>query len=48
MCSLSWSKSGRKLVAASTDNNVTVWDVLSGECEQRFRFPSPVLRVQVT
>jgi len=47
VCSLTWSKSGRKLVSASTDNTVLVWDVLSGECEQRFRFPSPVLRVQL-
>ena len=46
VCSLGWSRSGRRLVSASTDNNVSVWDVLSGECEQRFRFPSPVLRVQ--
>lgn len=23
-----------------------IWDILSGECEQKFRFPSPVLKVQ--
>lgn len=23
-----------------------IWDVLSGECEQRYRFPTPILRVQ--
>ena len=34
------------MVSASTDNNVSVWDVVTGECEQRLRFPSPVLRVQ--
>ena len=33
-------------MSASTDNNVSVWDVVTGECEQRLRFPSPVLRVQ--
>jgi len=46
VCSLSWSRSGRKLVSASTDNTVRVWDVLGGEADQHFRFPSPVLRVQ--
>merc|ERR1712141_615757 len=46
VCSLSWSRSGRRVVSASTDNTVTLWDVLTGECDQKFRFPSPVLRVQ--
>lgn len=23
-----------------------IWDILSGDCEQKFRFPSPVLKVQ--
>jgi len=46
VCSLSWSRSGRKVVSASTDNTVTLWDVLSGECDLKFRFPSPVLKVQ--
>lgn len=23
-----------------------IWDILSGECEQKFRFPSPVLKIQ--
>jgi len=46
VCSLSWSRSGRRVVSASTDNTVTLWDVLSGECDQKFRFPSPVLKVQ--
>ena len=44
--SLSWCRNGSRLVSASTDNNVSVWDVVTGECEQRLRFPSPVLRVQ--
>lgn len=46
VCSLSWSRSGRQLLTASADNTVGLWDVLSGECERRFRFPSPVLKVQ--
>ncbi len=46
VCSLSWSRSGRKMVSASTDNTISIWDVLVGECDQRIRFPSPVLKVQ--
>lgn len=46
VCSLSWSRSGAWLVSASTDNSVSVWNVLSGECDHKFRFPSPVLKVQ--
>uniref|UniRef100_A0A1B6G611 Uncharacterized protein n=3 Tax=Proconiini TaxID=565685 RepID=A0A1B6G611_9HEMI len=46
VCSLSWSRNGFKLLSASTDNNVCIWDVLSGECEQKYRFPSPILKVQ--
>jgi len=46
ICSLSWSRNGDKLASASTDNNVSVWDIITGECDQRFKFPSPVLRVQ--
>lgn len=46
VCSLSWSRNGYKIASASTDNTVCIWDVLSGECEQKFRFPLPVLKVQ--
>lgn len=46
VCSLSWSRNGFKLLSASTDNNACIWDVLSGDCEQKFRFPSPILRIQ--
>ncbi|XP_063307543.1 retinoblastoma-binding protein 5 isoform X2 [Pelobates fuscus] len=46
VCSLCWSRDGHKLVSASTDNMVSLWDVLSGDCDQRFRFPSPILKVQ--
>jgi len=43
----SWSRDGKRLLSASTDNNVCVWDVLTGECEQKFRFPSPILKVTI-
>ncbi|GLH03170.1 hypothetical protein R5R35_014365 [Gryllus longicercus] len=46
VCSISWSRNGHKLLSASTDNNVCIWDVLSGECDQKYRFPSPILKVQ--
>lgn len=46
VCSISWNRSGHKLLTASTDFVVSVWDVLSGECDRTFRFPSPVLKVQ--
>lgn len=46
VCSVSWSRNGHKVVSAATDNTVSVWDVLSGECHRNFRFPSPVLKVQ--
>ncbi|XP_016387003.1 retinoblastoma-binding protein 5-like, partial [Sinocyclocheilus rhinocerous] len=42
----SWSRDGHKLVSASTDNIVSQWDVLTGDCDQRFRFPSPILKLQ--
>lgn len=44
--SYSWSRNGHKILSASTDNNVCIWDVLSGECDQKYRFPSPILKVQ--
>ncbi|XP_019880220.1 retinoblastoma-binding protein 5 homolog [Aethina tumida] len=46
VCSISWSRNGHKLASASTDNTVCIWDVLSGECEQKYRFPCPVIKVQ--
>lgn len=46
MCVHSWSRDGHKLVSASTDNIVSQWDVLTGDCDQRFRFPSPILKLQ--
>ncbi|KAK3575950.1 hypothetical protein CHS0354_019267 [Potamilus streckersoni] len=46
VCTLSWSRNGHKLLTAATDNTVCVWDILTGELEQNFRFPSPILKVQ--
>lgn len=42
----SWTRNAKKLLSASTDNNVCVWDVLSGTCEEMYKFSSPVLKVQ--
>lgn len=42
----SWSRDGYKLLSASTDNNVCIWEILNGECTQKYRFPSPILKVQ--
>ena len=44
--SLSWNRSGHKLLSSSTDWNVLLWDIASGEIDLRFRFPSPVLKAQ--
>lgn len=46
VCSISWSRNGHKLLSASTDNNVCIWDLLTGDCENKYRFPSPVLKCQ--
>eukprot|EP00794_Sanderia_malayensis_P010824 gene10824-11976_t len=46
VCSVSWSRNGKKLLSASTDWNVALWDVLSGDCEHRYRFPSAIHKVQ--
>ena len=42
----SWNRCGRKLLSSSTDWNVIVWDVASGDIDLRLRFPSPVLHSQ--
>ena len=44
--SLSWNRTGRKLLNSVTDWNVVLWDVVSGEAELCLRFPSPVAKVQ--
>ncbi|BHF61587.1 Retinoblastoma-binding protein 5 [Sparganum proliferum] len=46
VCSLSWSRNSRQLLSASTDNSVSVWNVITGECEKTFTFPCPVMKVQ--
>eukprot|EP00116_Pleurobrachia_bachei_P002801 sb/3463063/ len=46
VCSLSWSRNGFKLLSGSMDWTISVWEVLKGECLYRYRFPSPILRVQ--
>lgn len=42
----SWSRNGRKLLSGSSDWNVSLWDVLSAECDQKYRFQSPIAKVQ--
>ena len=42
----SWSRSGKKLLSAATDNMASIWDIVSAECDKSFRFPSPILKVQ--
>ena len=44
--SLSWNRSGKKLLSSATDWNVVLWDVVSGEVELCLCFPSPVAKVQ--
>lgn len=46
ICSLSFSRNCHKLLSASTDNNACIWDVLTGDCDNKYRFPSPILKVQ--
>ncbi|XP_050311660.1 retinoblastoma-binding protein 5 homolog [Anthonomus grandis grandis] len=46
VCSISWSRNSHKIASASTDNTVCIWEVLSGDCEQKYRFPCPILKVQ--
>lgn len=42
----SWSRDSRKLLSASTDNHISIWDILTGDAEETFRLPCPVLKVQ--
>ena len=44
--SLSWNRTGRKLLSSATDWNVVLWDVVSREAELCLRFPLPVAKVQ--
>lgn len=43
MCSI---KLNLQLLSGSTDNNVCIWDLLTGDCENKYRFPSPILKIQ--
>ena len=42
----SWSRNGRMLISAATDNLVCIWDVTSGENLNAYRYPTPVMKVQ--
>ncbi|VEL16629.1 unnamed protein product, partial [Protopolystoma xenopodis] len=46
VCSISWSRDSKKLLSASTDNTVSMWDIITSDCERTFRFPCPIMRVQ--
>ncbi|XP_063712669.1 retinoblastoma-binding protein 5-like [Symsagittifera roscoffensis] len=46
MSSISWSRDGKKILTAASDMNVAIHDVLSAECEHKYRFPSIVLTTQ--
>lgn len=44
--SICWSKNGHQILTTSTDKLMAIWDVLSGDCQFRCTFPSPVLFAQ--
>ncbi|KAI0979829.1 hypothetical protein GJ496_000999 [Pomphorhynchus laevis] len=46
ICSLSWSRDSHLLLTACADNTACIWKVLSGECIQRYRFSSALIKVQ--
>ncbi|EUB64473.1 Retinoblastoma-binding protein [Echinococcus granulosus] len=46
VCSISWSRNSRQLLSASTDNTVSIWNIVTGDCERIFTFPCPVMKVQ--
>lgn len=45
VCSISWSRNCQRLVSASLDNCVCIWQVYTGACLFRCKFPSPILKV---
>lgn len=45
-CSINWSRNGRKIVSSSVDNTIAVWDVVTGTCLTRWRYPTPILKAQ--
>lgn len=46
ICSIGWNRNGRKIISASCDFLVCIWDVLNGTCEKSFRFPGPIQSAQ--
>jgi COMPASS component SWD1 len=46
VCSLSWSRNGKLLLSAATDNTVCVFDVVTGDCARKYQFPSAFIKVQ--
>eukprot|EP01097_Dermamoeba_algensis_P002717 TRINITY_DN2070_c0_g5_i1.p1 TRINITY_DN2070_c0_g5~~TRINITY_DN2070_c0_g5_i1.p1 ORF type:complete len:427 (-),score=64.60 TRINITY_DN2070_c0_g5_i1:13-1242(-) len=44
---ISWSKNGRKILTASTDWNIVLWDVISSSVETCLTFDSMVLSAQM-
>jgi len=46
LSSVSWSRNGKNILTSSTDWMVALWDVLNGECQHRYRFPSAISKVQ--
>jgi len=45
--SLSWTKDGKKLLSSSTDWNINLFEVLTGNIEKKVTFESPVLFSQI-
>jgi COMPASS component SWD1 len=43
----SWSRDGRKLLSASSDWTVKLWDVLSGNVDQTLQLESAALFCQI-
>ncbi|CAF0716250.1 unnamed protein product [Brachionus calyciflorus] len=46
VCSLSWNRTGYYLLSASSDNTVCIFNVVTGDCVMKYRFPSPFIKVQ--
>jgi WD40 repeat protein len=44
---VSWSRNGRKLLSASSDWTVKLWDVISGNVDQTLQLESAALFCQI-